>query len=186
MKKSLDSFIRKALSEGYGEETVDRKNNKGKVQLWALQKTPGRTLKNGRTFYQEWKKAFAWLQFNEPEQTMSYINDKGCCIFCWQVQNSVMADSGTKTSNKDRELAYIRFLENGLPLTSDLLSWNWKMQMLMLWLPLGTLVWLNLVSKVGNVKQLPSDLMEQACMLEDKIELLNYMWKFPGSLVCTA
>lgn len=38
-----------------------------------------------------------------------------------------------------------------------------------------------------NVKQLPSDLMEQVCMLEDKIELLlNYMWKFPGSLVCTA
>lgn len=37
---------------------------------------------------------------------------------------SVMADSGTKTSNKDLELAYIRFLENGLPLTSELLSWN--------------------------------------------------------------
>ena len=28
---------------------------------------------------------------------------------------SVMADSGTDTSNKDLELVYVRFLENGLP-----------------------------------------------------------------------
>ena len=28
---------------------------------------------------------------------------------------SVMADSGTDTSNKDLELVYIRFIENSLP-----------------------------------------------------------------------
>ena len=61
----------------------------------------------------------------------TYINDKGCRVFVEVINGvmkedesqqlnesrfiSVMADSGTDTSNKDLELVYVRFLENGLP-----------------------------------------------------------------------
>ena len=60
----------------------------------------------------------------------TYINDKGCRVFVEAIDGvmkedesqlvnkqgfiSVMADSGTDTSNKDLELVYVRFLENGL------------------------------------------------------------------------
>ncbi|KAK2554058.1 Zinc finger protein 862 [Acropora cervicornis] len=59
------------------------------------------------------------------------INEKGCHVFVEAIDGvmkedesqqvnkrrfiSVMADSGTDTSNKDLKLVYIRFLENGLP-----------------------------------------------------------------------
>ena len=57
------------------------------------------------------------------------INDRGCHVFVEAIDDvmkeaesqqvnkkrfiSVMADSGTDTSNKDLELVYVRFLENG-------------------------------------------------------------------------
>ena len=48
MKKSLDSFIRKALSEGYGEETVDRKKQQRKGTALS-------TTKDSRKNFEEWK-----------------------------------------------------------------------------------------------------------------------------------
>ena len=61
----------------------------------------------------------------------TYINDKGCHVFVEAIDGvmkedesqqvnkqrfiSVVADSGTNTSNKDLELVYVRFLENDLP-----------------------------------------------------------------------
>lgn len=48
MKKSLDSFIRKALPEGYGEETVDRKKQQRKGTALS-------TTKDSRKNFEEWK-----------------------------------------------------------------------------------------------------------------------------------
>ena len=77
MQKSLDSFIRKRPPpESYDEETVDREKQQ---RTGTVSNTTGDSRKRykekrkqeGRTFRQEWKKVFAWLQFDESKQTMS-------------------------------------------------------------------------------------------------------------------
>lgn len=116
----------------------------------------------------------------------TYINDKGC-VFIEAIDGvmkedesqlvnkqrfiSVMADSGTDTSNKDLELVYVRFLENGLPVNKYV----------------AVVVWLNFAWKIGKVKQLSLEVMGLVYMLEGLMELLpSYVWKFLGSLVCIA
>lgn len=81
MQKSLDSFIRKRPPpESYEEEMVDHEKPQ---QTGTVLNTTEDSQKcyeekwkeEGRTFHQEWRKVFSWLQFNKSKQTMS-------CSFC--------------------------------------------------------------------------------------------------------
>ena len=100
---------------------------------------------------------------------------------------SVMADSGTDTSNKDFKLFYVRFLENGLPANKYVAVVELKnadANGIIASINTGTV---EFGLRIGKVKHVPLEVMWQVCMLEGLMELLlSYVWKFPHSLVCIA
>ena len=112
----------------------------------------------------------------------TYINDKGCRVFVEAIDGvmkedesqqvnkqrfiSVMADSGTDTSNKDLKLVYVRFLENGLPVNKYVAVVELKNADAN-----GVIASINtgMVEfgwKIGKVKQLPLEVMGLVYMLE--------------------
>ena len=134
----------------------------------------------------------------------TYINDKGCRVFVEAIDGvmkedesqqvnkqcfiSIMADIGTDTSNKDLELVYVKFLENGLPVNEYVAVVELiKADANCVIASINT----GLVEfGLENVEKSNSCLLEvmgPVYMLEGLMALLlSYMWKFPGSLVCIA
>ena len=130
-----------------------------------------------------------------------YINDKGCRVLVEAIDGvmkedesqqvnkqcfiSVMADSGTDTSNKDLELVYVRFLENGLPVSRYVAVVELKNADAN-----GVIASINTGMVEFGLENWKSqtvalEVMGLVYMLEGLMELLlSYVWKFPFSLVC--